>query len=76
VRIRFAGTGLEIEIVDDGAPVPAVRAGELQLGHGITGMRERAAVYGGTIEAGPRPSYGWRVRGSFDLAATVPGLAS
>jgi signal transduction histidine kinase len=69
VRIRFAGTGLDIEIVDDGAPVPAIEAGELQLGHGITGMRERAAVYGGTVEAGPRPSHGWRVRGSFDLAA-------
>jgi signal transduction histidine kinase len=31
-------------------------------GSGIAGMRERAAAFGGTIEAGPRPDGGWRVR--------------
>ena len=30
-------------------------------GHGIEGMRERAAVFGGRVSAGPRPGGGWRV---------------
>lgn len=30
-------------------------------GHGIAGMRERAAVFGGQVSAGPRPAGGWRV---------------
>ena len=45
-------------MTDDGARPPAGRAG----GQGLSGMRERAAVYGGELEAGPAPGGGWRVR--------------
>jgi signal transduction histidine kinase len=38
-------------------------------GHGLTGMRERVAVFAGTLTAGPRPD------GGFDLAATLPYAA-
>ena len=45
-------------MTDDGRGRPRVGAG----GQGLSGMRERAAVYGGELEAGPAPDGGWRVR--------------
>ena len=37
------------------------RPGGPGAGHGITGMRQRAAVFGGQVSAGPCPGGGWRV---------------
>ncbi|MDJ0343931.1 histidine kinase [Streptomyces sp. H10-C2] len=37
-----------------------------QEGHGISGMSERAALYGGTVAAGPRPGGGWTVESVLD----------
>jgi len=59
VRVRYAGDALELEIVDDGAG-SAGRAGG--GGHGLVGMRERVALYGGRFEAGRRPAGGFTVR--------------
>ncbi|TDD22696.1 sensor histidine kinase [Nonomuraea diastatica] len=63
IRLSYTVSGADLEIVDDGrgAPVPAV-AGPAPGGHGLAGMAERAAAYGGRIEAGPLPDGGWRVR--------------
>lgn len=57
VTTRSNGRCLEIEVTDDGVGA----AGEPRLGHGLIGMRERAALYRGSLEAGPRPEGGWRV---------------
>jgi signal transduction histidine kinase len=40
--------------------------GPATAGHGIEGMRERVALHGGSLEAGPVPGGGWMV------AATLP----
>jgi signal transduction histidine kinase len=58
VRIRYAPDRVDIEIVDDGRGGRTLEPGD---GHGIAGMRERAALYGGSLEAGPLPGGGFRV---------------
>ena len=65
VRLRYTAAGVELEVTDDGAhrpaAVPAVPPGLTGMGHGLAGMSERAASYGGQLEAGPRAQGGWRV---------------
>jgi signal transduction histidine kinase len=60
VRLRFADDGIEVDITDNGRPAGNRLPG---AGHGIAGMRERAAAYGGTVDAGPGAGGGWRVHG-------------
>jgi signal transduction histidine kinase len=55
VRVRHDKDGVELEIVDDGPPA------KTGTGNGLAGMRERAAAYGGGVEAGPLAGGGWRV---------------
>ena len=59
VHVRYGADSLELEIVDDGAGAPAPVASG---GHGLAGMRERVALYGGRLDAGRRPSGGFSVR--------------
>jgi signal transduction histidine kinase len=59
VRVHYGAESLELEIVDDGGGAAApVSSG----GHGLVGMRERVALYGGRLDAGRRPSGGFSVR--------------
>lgn len=58
VRLTFDADALVVEILDTGRG-PAPETG--RVGHGLVGMRERVALYGGTLHTGPRPGGGFRV---------------
>jgi signal transduction histidine kinase len=58
VRVRYGTDALEISIEDDGAGTGAAGVAE---GHGVRGMRERAAMLGGALSVGPLDMGGYRV---------------
>jgi len=62
VRVRYRDDSLELEIADDGAGGADAAAALASGGHGLVGMRERVALYGGRFDAGRSPSGGFRVR--------------
>nr|WP_245225964.1 sensor histidine kinase [Streptomyces smyrnaeus] len=64
VRIRYGTDVLELLVDDEG---PATGSGPTGDGNGLTGMRERAAAFGGTVEAGRRADGGFRVRATIPL---------
>ncbi|GAB4095710.1 sensor histidine kinase [Brachybacterium horti] len=66
VRVRRSAGGLEVEVIDDGQGTDPASDGQ---GHGITGMRERMSVLGGTLQAGPLPGHGFRVLARIPLGA-------
>jgi signal transduction histidine kinase len=58
VHVRYGPDSLELEIADDGAGNGDRASGG---GHGLVGMRERVALYGGRLDAGRRPGGGFAV---------------
>jgi signal transduction histidine kinase len=58
VTLAFRDSALELEVLDDGAPL---RREAVVPGHGLVGMRERVALLGGELETGRRESGGFRV---------------
>lgn len=68
VTVRYEPGAVHLEILDDGPACDAVPdhtaspSGDRSRGHGLLGMRERVAVWGGTLEAGPRLEGGYAVR--------------
>ncbi len=68
VLVRYGDGGLELEVTDDGAPGRAPNGIAGGGGHGLVGMRERVALYGGELHADPRPEGGFVVRASLPLA--------
>ena len=70
VRLDYLPGAIELEVTDDGQPdagqpdagqPDAGPAAAPVAGHGIAGMRERAAVFGAEVSAGPGAGGGWRV---------------
>ncbi len=69
IRVRYLAREVELDVTDDGvggSPHPG-RPGGL----GLVGMRERVALHGGTVEAGPRDGGGFRVRARIPIPASV-----
>ena len=70
VRLSWTQDHLDVEVSDDGpvpgvAVLPPVRADS--GGNGLVGMRERVMLFGGELEAGPRPHGGYRVAARLPL---------
>jgi signal transduction histidine kinase len=68
VVLRWSDTALELEILDHGPPHNGAQF-DPPVGRGLAGMRERAAMYGGTLDAGPGPDGGYEVRARIPLEA-------
>jgi signal transduction histidine kinase len=65
VDVGVHGKDIRIEVIDDGDPAGAVGGSGFTPGHGIVGMRERVAAFGGSLSAGPCP-------GGFRVLAAIP----
>jgi signal transduction histidine kinase len=72
VSIAYRPDAVELEVLDDGAGVVDGHDG----GNGLHGMRERVALFGGRLDAGPRPDGGFAVRAVLPRQAPLPGQGS
>lgn len=68
VRVRRDTGLLRLEVVNDGEPLPAT----VGSGNGLTGLRERVALYRGAFDAAPLPEGGFRVAASLPLSGPSP----
>jgi len=64
VVLEYRPDDLMITVTDDGRPVTGAPG---PGGRGLIGLRERIGLYGGELDAGPRPGGGWRVRARIPL---------
>jgi signal transduction histidine kinase len=68
--LRYLPDAIEVRVSDNGAGIARkedVAAGG-GGGHGLIGMRERVALFGGELEAGPRPEGGYAVMARIPIA--------
>jgi signal transduction histidine kinase len=74
VRVACRDGDVVVEVADAGTFAPAA-APVPGAGRGLAGLRERAELYGGELEAGPRPGGGWQVRARIP-AGLLPAAAA
>jgi len=72
VVLRWDADAVVLDVQDDGRGAAATGDGS---GYGLLGMRERAAVFGGTVSTGPRPGGGYRVHLELPSRLPDPGRA-
>jgi signal transduction histidine kinase len=70
VSLRYLPDELVVQVTDDGRGAAAADDGD---GHGLTGMRERVGIYGGSVQAGPRPAGGYQVTATLPLGPAADG---
>jgi signal transduction histidine kinase len=74
VSLAYHDDELRIDVADTGQGPYADKAGT--AGHGLAGMRERAAAVGGTVQAGPRPGGGFLVAARLPIGSQLAGHAT
>ena len=67
VSVSYTGEDVRICVTDTGLGQPAGTAQTTSAGHGLAGMRERAAAVGGSVDTGPAPGGGFRVMARLPL---------
>ncbi len=72
VSLCYLADELVVQVTDDGRGGAAADDG---AGHGLTGMRERVGIYGGSMQAGPRQAGGYQVTATLPLGPTADGGA-
>jgi signal transduction histidine kinase len=73
VRLSYEPNELSISVEDDGEGLSPERLSNLGGGHGLAGMEERVALYGGLLQAGRRRGGGFAVRARLPTRPLVPG---
>ncbi|MFG3258579.1 sensor histidine kinase [Streptomyces sp. NPDC048172] len=70
VRVELLASDAELTVrVENAAPPGAPPPRSPGSGLGLVGMRERAALFGGTLRAGPTPEGGWRIEATMGACA-------
>jgi signal transduction histidine kinase len=73
VEMDFADDVLRLRVRDNGPGPPLAQPDQLPAGHGLLGMRERAAAVGGELTTGQAPGGGFLVQATLPIKAEVPG---
>jgi signal transduction histidine kinase len=67
VCITYSSSKIELRVTDDGHGAAHRLSNGSDGGHGLVGMRERVAMFGGELKTGPLPGGGYEVRATLPL---------